>query len=51
MFTNNSADIQDWCKETLDTLEIPWRQPYWKTIAVSTRDGVARLDQLIGPKS
>ncbi|HZJ04185.1 MAG TPA: transcriptional regulator [Nocardioidaceae bacterium] len=51
MFTNNSMDIQDWCKESLDLLEIPWRQPYWKTIAVSTGAGVARLDELIGRKS
>ena len=51
MFTNNSADIQVWCKQALDLLEIPWRQPFWKTVAVSTREGVARLDELVGPKS
>jgi hypothetical protein len=50
-FTNNSDDIRAWCTDALDLLDIPWRQPYWKTIAVSRRDGVARLDELIGPKS
>jgi hypothetical protein len=50
-FTNNSADIMRWCQEALDLLEIPWRQSYWKTVSVSTRAGVARLDDLIGLKS
>jgi hypothetical protein len=30
---------------------VPWRQSNWKTISVSTRAGVARLDELIGLKS
>jgi hypothetical protein len=30
---------------------VPSRQPYWKTLPVSTRAGVTRLDELIGPKS
>jgi len=51
MFTNNSADIQLWCKQTRDLLDIPWRQSFWTTITVSTRAGVARLDELVGPKS
>lgn len=51
MFTNNSAEIQVGCKESLDQLGIPWRQSFWKTIAVSTREGVAQLDDLIGAKS
>ena len=50
-FTNHSADIMAWCQDALDLLEIPWRQSYWKTLSVSTRAGVARLDELIGPKS
>jgi hypothetical protein len=36
--------------EALDLLEIPWRQSNWKTFSVSTRAGVARLDELAGPK-
>ena len=44
-------DIQVWCKEALDLLGIPWRQSFSKTISVSTREGVARLDEVIGLKS
>jgi hypothetical protein len=50
-FTNESADIMRWCGEALDLLEIPWRRSHRKTLSVSTRSGVARLDELIGPKS
>jgi hypothetical protein len=50
-FTNNSNDIQQLCCDTLDLLHIPWRQSYWKTISVSTREGVAHLDELIGLKA
>jgi hypothetical protein len=49
-FTNVSADIRELCCWALDLVEIPWRQSNWKTISVSTRAGVARLDELIGPK-
>jgi len=49
-FVNHSADIRRWCTEALDLLGIPWRQSSWKCISVSTRAGVARLDELIGPK-
>jgi hypothetical protein len=31
-------------------LHIAWRRSNWKTISVSTRAGVARLDELIGLK-
>lgn len=49
-FVNHSSDIRDWFTETLDLLDIPWRQSSWMCISVSTRDGVARLDELVGPK-
>jgi hypothetical protein len=49
-FVNHSADIRQWCTEALDLLEIPWRQSNWMCISVSTRAGVARLDELVGPK-
>jgi hypothetical protein len=49
-FTNNSDDIRQLCCDTLELLHIPWRQSNWKTIPVSTREGVARLDELIGLK-
>ena len=49
-FTNNSRDIQRWCCDALDLVDVPWRQSSWKTISVSTRAGVARLDELLGLK-
>lgn len=50
-FTNNSDDIRGWCTDALDLVEVPWRRSNWKTVSVSTRAGVARLDELIGLKS
>jgi hypothetical protein len=50
-FTNNSSDIRGLCCSALDSVDIPWRQSNWKTISVSTSAGVARLDDLIGPKA
>ncbi|MGN6131189.1 MAG: hypothetical protein ACTHOK_12695 [Nocardioidaceae bacterium] len=50
-FVNHSEEIRDWCCEALDRVDVPWRRSSWKTISVSTRAGVARLDELIGPKS
>ena len=50
-FTNHSADIRELCCWALDLADVPWRQSNWKTISVSTRAGVARLDSLIGLKT
>ncbi len=49
-FTNHSADILQLCCWALDLVGIGWRRSSWKTISVSTRAGVAALDELIGPK-
>ena len=49
-FVNYSTEIQRFCTDALDLLGIPWRQSSWKTISVSRREGVALLDELIGPK-
>jgi hypothetical protein len=49
-FVNHSTDIQGFCTDALDRLGIPWRRSSWKTISVSRREAVARLDELIGPK-
>lgn len=49
-FTNHSTEIQGWCCAALDMIDVPWRQSNWKTISVSTKAGVAKLDGLIGPK-
>jgi len=50
-FSNRSSDILDLCCWALDLVEIPWRRSGPWTVSVSTRDGVARLDALIGLKS
>lgn len=49
-FTNVSADIRELCCWALDLVDVPWRQSNQKTISVSTRASVARLDTLIGMK-
>jgi hypothetical protein len=50
-FTNVSVDIRELCCWALDLADVPWRQSNHKTISVSTRAGVARLDELIGPEA
>jgi hypothetical protein len=50
-FTNNSTEIRAWCGEALDLVGVAWRQSNWKTISVSRRGDVRRLDDLIGPKT
>ncbi|MDP2772161.1 MAG: hypothetical protein Q8O61_01295 [Nocardioides sp.] len=49
-FTNYSADIRALCCWALDLADVPWRQSNVNHISVSTRAGVARLDELIGLK-
>lgn len=49
-FVNHSSDIRDWFTEALDRLGVPWRQSNGMCISASTREGVARLDELVGPK-
>lgn len=49
-FCNNSAEIRELCCWALDLAGIPWRQSNCKTISVSRRAAVARLDELIGLK-
>ncbi|CAI9419872.1 hypothetical protein HIDPHFAB_03910 [Nocardioides sp. T2.26MG-1] len=48
--SNVSADIRELCCWALDLVDVPWRQSNHKTISVSTRAAVARLDTLIGMK-
>jgi hypothetical protein len=50
MFTNESADIRRLCTDTLDALGIPWRYSRANTISVARREGVAALDEFVGPK-
>jgi hypothetical protein len=49
-FVNHSPEIRTWCCEALDLVGVPWRLSSWKTVSVSTRTAVARLDELIGLK-
>lgn len=50
MFTNTSDDIRGLCTWALDLVGLPWRRTNAKTVAVSRREAVARLDELIGLK-
>ena len=50
-FTNVSHDIRELCCWALDLVEISWRQSNAKTISVSRRADVERLDALIGLKT
>ncbi len=49
-FVNCSAEILAWCCDALDLVGVDWRQSNHKTISVSRRESVARLDALIGLK-
>lgn len=50
MFTNNSDEIRHLCTWALDLVGIPWRPTNRRTIAVSRREAVVRLDEIIGLK-
>lgn len=49
-FSNRSEDIHDMCQWALDLVGVEWKRTGWHT-CVSKRDSVARLDELIGPKT
>jgi len=48
---NASEEILGWCGEALHLVGVPWRRSGRRTLSVSKRAGVARLDELVGPKS
>jgi hypothetical protein len=50
-FVNRSEQILGWCTDALELVEVPWRRSGRWTVSVSTRAAVARLDELVGPKS
>ena len=50
-FSNASIDIRELCCWALDLVDVPWRQSNARVISVSRREAVARLDELIGPKT
>jgi hypothetical protein len=49
-FCNHSDDIRAIFCQHLDLLGIPWRRMNRFNISVARRDGVARLDEFVGPK-
>lgn len=49
-FTNHSEDIRRIFCDACDAFEVSWRQMNWKTIAVSRRADVGKLDEIIGQK-
>jgi hypothetical protein len=50
-FTNSSQDIRRIFSGTCDAYGIHWTKPSWRTISISRRADVARLDEVIGPKA
>ena len=50
-FVNTSEEILGWCGDALDLVDVAWRRSGSRTISVSTRAGVARLDELVGAKT
>ena len=50
-FSNNSPDIQDIFCRAAESFGVHWTRPYWKTIAISRRADVEKLDKIIGPKT
>jgi hypothetical protein len=50
LFSNRSDDIRAIFCEHLDLLGIPWRRMNRWNISVARREGVARLDEFVGPK-
>lgn len=49
-FSNRSDDIRRIFCDHLDLLGIPWRRMNRWNISVARREGVARLDEFVGPK-
>ncbi len=49
-FTNASADIRKIFTDSLDHLEIEWRQMNARNISVARSASVSRLDAFVGPK-
>ena len=50
-FVNASEDILGLCTWALDLAAVEWRRSAPRVVSVSRRDAVARLDELIGPKT
>ena len=49
-FSNESEDIRRICEDALDRLGVPHRRNRHNSVSVARREGVALLDQVVGPK-
>ncbi|MGN6245283.1 MAG: helix-turn-helix domain-containing protein [Motilibacteraceae bacterium] len=50
-FTNESKDVLQLCGWALDLVGVPYRTPRPNLLSVARREGVAALDDFVGPKS
>lgn len=50
LLSNESADILGLAGDALDRLGVPWRLNRPNCLSVARREGVALLDQYVGPK-
>jgi hypothetical protein len=50
-FTNYSLDIQQLFRDACDLIGVECRNNRWHTISVAKRASVARLDEIVGPKT
>lgn len=50
LFSNKSEDIMGICESALDLLGVPHRRPRVDILSVARREGVARLEEVVGPK-
>ena len=50
-FSNESKDIIGICTWALDLVGIPWRLPRRNVVSVARREGVAAMDEFVGPKT
>ena len=50
-FVNASEDILGLCTWALDLVDVAWRRSAPRVVSVSRREAVARLDELVGPKT
>jgi hypothetical protein len=50
-FVNRSEEILGWCGDALDLVDVAWKRSHRRTISVSRRAAVQRLDELVGPKA
>ena len=51
LLSNESTDILAICTDALDAIGARWTAPRRNVVSVARRESVARLDQIVGPKS